>query len=322
MKYIEASVSLRLRPSHLLLMIYRYLSGIYQIGDLSALNYLKGFIAGKYLDLQPRRILTVSGHGIGEPEMWFAAHIEASRIDTVSFRLIDTQILQFLRSAEPGDIEVVFSKFGQIVAPYAMLSELASDPGLVPYWRDQASEIKRAFEEQRFCVFSDHPSQIAQGNLYDLIYVSHGAQHFSLDVARQLQKQLLPHGWLAVLMPIRDVQFEGQESSSRSFANSLPVLQAKAWFKRSLESRGYSFANESSPPFDLSILALRRELIRFSVLAPASSVLIGELILSSLYEHITDRARLEVLDETAARFKHLHMSVNEELELYIMEAKS
>jgi hypothetical protein len=47
----------------------------------------------------------------------------------------------------------------------------------------------------------------------------------------------------------------------------------------------------------------------------------GELILSSLSEHIPDRARLEVLNETAVRSRELRVPVNEELELYIMEAK-
>ena len=65
---------------------------------------------------------------------------------------------------------------------------------------------------------------------------------------------------------------------------------------------------------------IRREAIGFSVLAPANLVLIGELILISLYEHISDRARLEILNEVAARYRDLRTPVNEKLQLYIMEA--
>jgi hypothetical protein len=41
-----------------------------------------------------------------------------------------------------------------------------------------------------------------------------------------------------------------------------------------------------------------------------------------LGEHISDRTRLEILNETAAQFNGLSMPVNEELELLIIEAKS
>lgn len=321
MRYIEASPRLRLRPSHLLLMVYRYLSGIYQTGDLSALNYVKGFLDGHPSPLNPKRILTVSGHGIGEAEMWFAGHIAGCGIDTVSFRLIDTQLLQFLRSAEATDIEKVFSEFRQMVVPYGMLSELVLDPGLIPYWCDQAEEIKGSFQQQRIAIFSDHPLRIRPSNFYDLIYVSHGSQYFSVEAAKELRQHLSPRGWLAILMPPQNAGCDGKSSAKGRFANSAAVQEAKALFRALLEKRGYALASEGAPRLDLGGLAVRREIIRFSVLAPASSVLIGELILSSLSEHISDRVRLEVLNQTATVFKELRMPVNEELELDLAEAE-
>ena len=190
MIYIEASPTLRLRPSHLLLMIYRYLSGVYQAGDLFALNYIKGFLDGKSAS-KPARILTVSGHGIGEAETWLAERMDDCRIDTVSFRMIDTQLLQFLRAAGREDIETVFSKFAEMVAPYPLLLELASDPGLVPYWCDQAQDIQRYFQRQKITVFSDHPLCIETSCHYDLIYVSHGMQYFSVDAAEKLRQRFV-----------------------------------------------------------------------------------------------------------------------------------
>jgi SAM-dependent methyltransferase len=321
MRYIEASPRLRLRPSHLLLMIYRYMSGIYQVGDLSALNYIKGFLDGISTQPKPERVLTVSGHGIGEAEMWLAERVDGCKIDTISFRLVDTQLLQFLRAAEATDIETVFSKFSQMVAPYEVLSELVSDPGLVPYWCEQMEAITRCFQEGRVTVFSDHPLRIPSSRFYDLIYVSHGWRYFSMKAAEELRRHLSPQGWLAILMPSQDDSVDGKISAHGRFTNSPLVREARTLFKKLLEDRGYVLKPYRMPQFDLRALAARRELIRFSVLAPASSILIGELILRSLGEHISDRARLEVLNETAARFKTLRAPVNEELELYIMEAK-
>jgi len=182
MIYLEASPKLRLRPSHLLLMIYRYLSGVYQAGDLFALNYIKGFLDGNSAS-KPTRILTVSGHGIGEAETWLAERIEDCHIDTVSFRLIDTQLLHFLRSAEPSDIEAVFSRFAEMVTPYELLSQLASNPGLIPYWCNQAQHIKHYFQQGKIAVFSDHPLRIDTPGRYDLIYVSQGTEYFSIEAA-------------------------------------------------------------------------------------------------------------------------------------------
>ena len=69
---------------------------------------------------------------------------------------------------------------------------------------------------------------------------------------------------------------------------------------------------------DLADIARVEEPINFSVLAPADSVLIGELILTSLPDHIPDQARLEALDEAASRFTGLQAPVSESLKLYLL----
>lgn len=319
MIYIEASPKLRLRPSHLLLMIYRYLSGVYQAGDLFALNYIKGFLDGNSAS-KPTRILTVSGHGIGEAETWLAQRIEDCHIDTVSFRLIDTQLLHFLRAAEPSDIEAMFSQFAEMVSPYELLSKLASNPGLVPYWCNQAQHIKYYFQNRKITVFSDHPLRVDSAGRYDLIYVSQGTQYFSIEVAEKLRQRLACGGWLAVLTPPSNGHLNG--NGSVRFANAKVVLEAKALFRSLLQAQGYVLASLPEATLDLSTLAIRTEISRFNVLATANSVLLGELILASLGEHISDRARLQVLNDTATRFKELSMPVNEELELFFIESRS
>ena len=106
------------------------------------------------------------------------------------------------------------------------------------------------------------------------------------------------------------------------FSSSTVARESKTLFRKLLESRGYALAPLPTGSPDLRNLAVRRELSRFNVLASAKSVLLGELILASLGEHISDRTRLEILNETAAQFNGLSMPVNEELELLIIEAKS
>lgn len=322
MIYIEASPHLRLRPSHLLLLLYRYLSGVYQVGDLSALNYIKGFLNGTAARRTLAQVLTVSGHGIGEAEMWLAERVPDCEIETVSFRLIDTQLLQFLRSAEAADIETVFAKFTKIVAPYPVLSELVAAPGLVPYWCEQSKAIRRLSQRKKLVAFSDSPLEIPASKYYDLIYASHGVPFLTLEAVDRLRRRLSPGGLVAVLLPAPEDRSGPGTSAVGRFANSAPVQEAKEMFRKLLEKRGYVLAAESASGLDLSGVAARHEVIHFGVLAPADSVLLGELILSSLYEHISDRARLEVLNETAAQFKGLQMSVNEKLDLYILDSAS
>jgi len=321
MWYLEASPQLRLRPSHLLLMIYRYVSGIYQVGDLSALNYVKGFLdasaGGKAAT--PRRILTVSGHGIGEAEMWLAERFSNAEINAISSRMVDTQLLQFLRIAQAKDIKAVFSEFQRRVGSYKVLSELAADPGLVPYWCDQAQSIQRVFGHANVGVYSDAPHALPESKKYDLIFASHGSKYFSAAVAEKLRSHLAPGGHLAILLPSPDDHADGIRAR---FANSRHVRDAKQIFENHLADRGYTLTRDVLPHAGLVELAQRREVIHFSVLAPANLILLGELILRSLGEHISDRARLEALNATAAGFKELQIPVNEELMLYIVEAKA
>ncbi len=316
--YIEISPSLRLRPKHLLLMMYRYLSGVYQLGDLSALNYVKGFLDGQASQFEVKRILTVCGHGIGEPERWLSERMVGCQIDTVSFRLLDTQLFHFLRAARRRDIEKVFSKFRKIVAPYKVISELVSDPGLIPYWCEQAEKMTGLYQQGRVTVFGDYPLRIPETNSYDLIYVSHGARYFSVEAAMKLRQRLSQQGWLAILTPTEESCSDDRSRTDGRFVYSAPVREAKALFRKLLKDRGYILTPAHMRYHGLSALTSRRERIRFNVLASAVAVLIGELILSSLSEHISERARLEALNETASRFTDLSASVNEELDLYLM----
>lgn len=315
MKYLEVAHGLRLRPSHVLLMIYRYTSGVYQIGDLSTLNYIKGYLDGRGTGGRVRNVLTVSGHGIGEAESWLVERFPACHVDALSFRMVDTQLLHFLRVATEEDIHSLFAGFEEMVAGLHMLEELVADPGLVPYWCEQAHAHAGTFASGGLSVFSDSPLRIPGGRLYDLIYVSQAAPYFSPDAAERLRARLLPGGLLAALVPAHN----GEGERAR-FAQSALVAEAKRLARSLFHARGYTIDLDGKPQSDLAALSARREPIRFSVLAPAGAVLIGELILSSLGEHISDHDRLEVLNETAARFHDVQTPVTEELEVYVMEA--
>jgi SAM-dependent methyltransferase len=245
--------------------------------------------------------------------------MKKSYIETISFRLIDTQLLQFLWAASANDIKVVFAKFHDLVRPYQLLSELVSDPGLIPYWCEQAEAITRSFERGHIRVFSDSPLRIPASSSFDLIYVSDGLRHFDEKTVERLREHLTAKGHLAVLAPAT-VSGRKMEPIDARFADSKPVREAQAAFRELLENRGYYLTSQEVAHRNLRHKCIRREAIRFSVLAPANLVLIGELILISLYEHISDRARLEILNEVAARYRDLRTPVNEKLQLYIMGA--
>lgn len=320
MIYIEASPHVRLRPSHVLLMIYRYTSGVYQAGDLSALNYLKGFLEGSRAGPEDERILTVSGHGVGEAERWLVDRFPSCEIDTVGFRLIDTQLLHVLRVAHTEDLATIVRKFAELVAPYEALSELVADPGLVPYWCEQSELIARCFDSGRLQAFSDSPLRLPASRKYDLIYVGQAAPFFSAEAAERLRAHVRTGGLLAALLPAPEGAGGGLSVHWR-FASSTLVAEAKAFLLRCLERRGYSRPRiDEKPTLDLGPLMTRRETIPFNVLAPASAALLGELILFSLNEHISDRHRLEILNETMSQFRDLQVPVNEALELCMMEA--
>ena len=81
MIFLEAGNNLHLRPAQLLLMIYRYASGIYQTGEISALSYTKGYLDHQGASNSPCRVLTVSSHGIGEAETWMVERLEDAIVE-------------------------------------------------------------------------------------------------------------------------------------------------------------------------------------------------------------------------------------------------
>jgi len=299
-------------------MIYRYVSGIYQTGDLSALNYLMGFIKGKGL-ASPKRVLTVAGHGIGEAEIWLAEHLKGCQVDVTSFSLLDTQLMHFLRAAHTNDIEVLFEKFKELVTPYEVLNELVADPGLIPYWCEQSEEISGLFERYPTRLFSDAALSALPADEYDLIYISQSARDLSVEAVEGLRHSLSAQGVLGVLMPLREQRGQAQPIC---FANSVPFVEAKEQFRQQLERRGYTLLPAYPLHVDLSHLTDHCEKIRFNVLATAHAVLVGELILSSVYEHITDRARLDVLNDVATQFRDVQIPMSEELQFCVVEGKS
>ncbi|MCF7810476.1 class I SAM-dependent methyltransferase [bacterium] len=318
--YIEITSQLRLRPKHLLLMLYRYISGIYKMGDLSALNYIKGYIDGSGDGKNTKQILTVSGHGIGEAERWLTHRFKDCTIDATSFRLLDTQILHFLRQSNSEDIIKAFKQFGKILKPYDALMEFFEIPGLVPYWIEQADVIQQLCIQNRLTIYSTNPLHVPENKSYDLIYLSYGTHYVTLDAITKLRSMLKPGGMLAVLMPSDEPQTSDLHDYGR-FADSPKVRKARSAFRRALESRNYIIRPEFKKPKDILKVADKCEKLLFTVLAPASAVLFGELILGSLSEHISERARLEALNQTIGDFSDVEEAVREELDLYLMEAK-
>jgi hypothetical protein len=272
-----------------------------------------GYLDGGAGRIAPARVLTVSGHGIGEPELWLSDRLPEAAIDTMSFRLVDTQLLQFLRSAGAAGVARVFDQFRRTVDALPALAELVSDAGLVPYWELEASEWSGP-RRGHVRVYSDGPLNLSDKRQYDLIYVSHGLRYLSIEALRRLQAHLTPGGWLAVLVPAVDARSGGDR-----FAESAFVRDAKILFNDLLARRGYTPVRDGRPKPDLTPLASQIECIRFGVPAPASTVLSGELLLYSMDEHVSDRARLEILAEALRSVPKADVPVKEVLHLLMIE---
>jgi hypothetical protein len=302
----------RLRPIHLFLMLYRYLSGAYQLGDLSALNYVKGFLDGRRTDGSPRAILSISGHGIGEPEVWLSSRYPEAAIDVLSFRLVDTQLLQFLRIAGPQGVGDVFAQFREAVAPFPALAELVADAGLVPYWELQAEEW-RAGLRSKVTVYSVSPEALPAEASYDIAYVSNSSPYVTMDVLQALQRHVTASSWIALLTPA------GGSSVPLAFAASPYAREARERLSDFLRGRGLTPQRTPDPILECDVLADRIEVIPLSIPAPARSVLVGELLLCLMQEPVSDRLRIEALATVLGSVPETDTPVRDTLQLIMIQ---
>ena len=226
-----------------------------------------------------------------------------------------------MRGSHAGSFEVAHALAwqGQKPGSYEVLNELVADPGLIPYWCEQSEEISGLFERYPTRLFSDAALSALPADEYDLIYISQSARDLSVEAVEGLRHSLSAQGVLGVLMPLREQRGQAQPIC---FANSVPFVEAKEQFRQQLERRGYTLLPAYPLHVDLSHLTDHCEKIRFNVLATAHAVLVGELILSSVYEHITDRARLDVLNDVATQFRDVQIPMSEELQFCVVEGKS
>jgi hypothetical protein len=301
----------RLRPVHLFLMLYRYLSGAYQLGDLSALNYLKGFLDGRDDGRAPARLLSVSGHGIGEPELWLSDRYPSSRIDVLSFRLLDTQLLQFLRAAgAPGVVEV-FEQFRDLVQPFPALAELVADVGLVPYWELQADEW-RTGRREHVTVYSASPASLPATTTYEVAYVSNSTPYVDDDVIERIRPHVEAGGWIALLEPAA-----GDAGADR-FSRSPYTTGARRLLNAFLESHRVQVTRPCPESPAQRTAAAHVELIPLAIPAPARSVLVGELLLALMHEPVSDRLRIEALGTVLASVAPTDMPVKDVLQLVMI----
>ena len=313
MIFLEAGNKLHLRPAHLLLMIYRYASGIYQTGEISALSYTKGYLDNQGESNSPCRILTVSSHGIGEAETWMVDRLANPIVETVSFKLINSQLFQFIRYADNDEIAEIINKFCQIVGPYPILSELANDPGLVTYWQSQSSKIKEIYEKKQLTVYSNTPNKIPHNRSYDVIYVTHSEPVLPEGTVEYLRCLLTEGGLMAILVPDRS----SGADNSETFSLYPQVKTAISDLRKAHEQYGYHHVYQrTGDEKQLSRGAFRTEFINFVVPSSARVALLGELLLESLYDHIPDNVRLTALEQAASQLENENTVVNERLKLF------
>ena len=125
MDTFKLSNQVRLGISEALLLLYRYLTDIYALGDLSFVQFLGGYIRGRKRSLDGCRILTVSGNGIGELEKLLCLQWKFDYLETMAVRPAQMRLMRFLMDATLWHFMVVWVCFvtSQVwLRPFSMYS--------------------------------------------------------------------------------------------------------------------------------------------------------------------------------------------------------
>ena len=161
--------NVRLRTSHALLLLYRYLTGIYALGDLSFVQFLGGYLRGDSRTLDELHILTVSGNGMGELEKMLCLQWRDSRIDTMAVSPSHMQLMRLLLDASPEEVSNLFGWAQESLREYPNLQALFDSPGLVNYWRQQIEIWKSPDLKGHLRLFSGSPWDLPVEQTYDAI---------------------------------------------------------------------------------------------------------------------------------------------------------
>lgn len=291
----------RLGTSQALLLLYRYLTGIYVLGDLSFVQFLSGYMRGKKRDLESSRILTVSGNGIGELEKMVCLQWKLEALETMAVSPAQMGIMRLLMDSTPDEVAEFFNWAQECLRDYPNLKALINSPGLVAYWQQQCDLWQSPELKERVRVVGGSPWDIPATESYNAILLSHAQKLLRDGDAKHLLSHIKPGGWLATLTPVIFRPDEFNERMPARFSDSSYIQVAKQRMRTEAGRLGYEMPNgqpvhirwEPAPDDTFHVVS-------FSIPSPLQSLLIGELLIQSLVAELPDAVRLPLLESSVA----------------------
>lgn len=297
MENFKLSSQVHLGISQALLLLYRYLTGIYALGDLSFVQFLGGYVRGKKRSLNGCRILTVSGNGIGELEKALCLQWNFDYLETMAVGPAQMRVMRMLMEASSSEVAEFFGWAQGYLRDYPNLQALFNSPGLLAYWQQQCELWGSNELKKRIHLFGGSPWDIQAAETYDTILLSHAQSLLCENDAKRLSAYLKPGGWLAALMPVIFRPDSLHEQMPTRFSDLLEVETAKQKMRAEARRLGYEISGGkvkhirwTLAPDDIM------HVVSFSIASPLRSLLIGELLIQSLSPHLPEITRLVLLE--------------------------
>lgn len=297
MDTFEFKNGVRLGLPQALLLLYRYLTGIYTLGDLSFVQFLGGYTCGRRRNLEGARILTVSGNGIGELEKALCLQWKLEHLETMAVHPWQLGIFRLILEASTEEMAEYLGWAEETLHPYPNLQRLFASPGLIAYWQQQCAQWQGNGFGGRVLLFSGSPWKLSPGEGYDAILLSHAQKLLLTGEAKKLCSLLKPEGFLAVLIPAIFHPCGWEGSTPARFSELENVQEAKERMRAKARSLGYEMGDGGSVNirWDHSASDILH-CVSFSIASPLRSLLFGELLIQSLGAELPDHTRLSILD--------------------------
>ncbi len=291
----------RLSISQALLLLYRYLTGIYALGDLSFIQFLGGYLRGRDRNLDGARILTVSGNGIGELEKALCLQWQMESLETMAVTPVQMRVMRFLTDSSPEEIAQFLQWAQDSLKDYPNLQTLLGSPGLIAYWQQQHQFWQAPKLRSRVRLFGGLPWNLPAEGTYDAVLLSHAQKLLFARDAKELLPLLRPGGVLAAMMPVTFRPDLLQGPLPYRFIDLPAVATACERIRAEARLAGYELL--SGPPPVIHWALRPRDLahvVAFSIASPLRSRLIGELLIQTLAADLPEMVRLQLLESALA----------------------
>ena len=296
MATFELTKDIHLGLWHTVLLLFRYLTSIYLLGDLSLVQFVNGFTAGRRREGEQLDVLSLSGNGIGELQILLASDPRVGKLDAMSVKPIQMHIMRMLTESSPEQIDALWQWAQEQTKDYPCLSEAFSTPGLTGFWKQECAKWQAEYRG-KLRLLGGRPWDLPEKPTYDVIAMSHPQTLLETHDAKDLLTRLKPGGVLAAIMPTEFAPEHGHSFPPRF--SDLPVVKdAKAALRADAGDRGYELAAASQHGRATWTVGETDvfDIVSFFIARPMRTLLMGELLIYSLQADMPDNVRLALVE--------------------------